>query len=33
MNPDTQGTVNKINFLKNIQSQPLTVQIIYRIKN
>jgi hypothetical protein len=32
MNPDTQGTINKINFLKNIITT-LTVQVTYRIKN
>jgi hypothetical protein len=30
MNPDTQGTKNKISFPKNIKlNQPLTVQITY----
>ena len=32
MNPDTQGTTNKIYFQKN-NYQPLTVQINYRLKN
>jgi hypothetical protein len=33
MNRDTQGTTNKIYFYKNINNQPLTVKINYRIKN
>ena len=34
MNPDTQGTTNKINFQKNINPhKPITVQINYRTKN
>jgi hypothetical protein len=32
MYPDTQGTTNKINLKKTLRlSQPLTVQIIYRL--